>query len=144
MLAIRLQRLGKSGYPVYRVIVQDAAKHPMSGRIVAQVGSLNPHSKEVKLDKEVIEKYLKNGAQPSPRVAKLLADNGIKLPDWVAKMTEKTSKVRKPEKWRKLQPKEAPVAESTEAPAEEAKSEEVKSEGVKTEATEKESAEEAA
>ena len=74
MLAIRLQRLGRKGYPVYRVAVQESQRHPSSGRVVAYVGSYNPHTKAVKLDKEKIEKYLSTGAQPSPRVVKLLVE----------------------------------------------------------------------
>lgn len=46
MLAIRLQRLGRKGYPVYRLAVQEAHRHPSSGRVVAYVGSYNPHTKE--------------------------------------------------------------------------------------------------
>ena len=46
MLAIRLQRLGRKAYPVYRVAVQEAQRHPSSGRVVAYVGSYNPHTKD--------------------------------------------------------------------------------------------------
>ena len=45
MLAIRLQRLGRKGYPVYRIAVQEAQRHPSSGRVVAYAGSYNPHIK---------------------------------------------------------------------------------------------------
>ncbi|MCL2095238.1 30S ribosomal protein S16 [Candidatus Saccharibacteria bacterium] len=123
MLAIRLQRNGRSGYPVYRIVVQEANRHPLSGRIVSQVGSYNPHTKEVVLDKENAEKYLKNGAQPSSRVIRILEAEGIKMPDWVKKSPAKATKTKNAEKLRKNQPKEAPVAEETptnEVPAEEA------------------------
>ena len=39
MLAIRLQRLGRKGLPVYRIAVQESQRHPSSGRVVAYVGS---------------------------------------------------------------------------------------------------------
>lgn len=118
MLAIRLQRHGHKGYPVYRVIVQDSRRTPTSGRIVAQVGHYNPHTKENKLDIEKIEKYLNNGAQPSPRVVKLLVENKVKLPEWVEKpRTNKAGKIRFEDKLRKNQPKEESAPE---APAEEA------------------------
>jgi len=113
MLAIRLQRLGRKGYPVYRVAVQEAQRHPSSGRVVAYVGSYNPHTKEVRFDKEKIEKYLSNGAQPSPRVVKLLVEQKVKLPEWVQKAGKKDKSTRNPEKLRKNQPAEP------EAPAEE-------------------------
>lgn len=119
MLAIRLQRLGRKAAPVYRVAVQEAQRHPSSGRVIAYVGSYNPHTKESKVDVEKVERYLKNGAQPTPRVVKLLEANKVSLPSWVkTTRTDKTATIRHPEKLRKNQPKaEAPVAEA-EAPAE--------------------------
>ena len=80
MLAIRLQRLGRKAYPVYRVAVQEAQRHPSSGRVVAYVGSYNPHTKDTNINVEEAQKYLDNGAQPTPRVVKLLKDAGVKLP----------------------------------------------------------------
>ncbi len=120
MLAIRLQRIGRKGFPVYRVAVQEAQRHPSSGRVVAYVGSYNPHSKEVKIQVEEAQKYLDNGAQPSPRVVKLLKDAGVKLPKWVKQAsTDKQKTIRNVEKLRKNQPKEEVAAEaSTEEAAE--------------------------
>jgi small subunit ribosomal protein S16 len=126
MLAIRLQRLGRKAAPVYRLAVQEAQRHPSSGRVVAYVGAYNPHTKEVKLDTEKISFYLKNGAQPTPRVVRLLSEQKVDLPGWVKQpRTDKTAETRKPEKLRKNQPKEAaapeePVAEpeAEETPAE--------------------------
>ncbi len=105
MLAIRLQRVGRTGYAVYRVAVQESQRHPLSGRVVAYVGTYNPHTKEVKIQVETAQKYLDNGAQPSPRVIKLLADAGVKLPKWVVKSDKKTSAIKNSEKLRKNQPK---------------------------------------
>lgn len=108
MLAIRLQRLGRKGRPVYRLAVQEAQRHPTSGRVVAYVGSYDPHTKESKIQNEAVEKYLANGAQPSPRVVKLLKDAGVKLPGWVKESTsDKQKSIRNAEKLRKNQPKEA-------------------------------------
>ena len=119
MLAIRLQRLGRKAYPVYRLAVQEAQRHPSSGRVVAYVGSYNPHTKDVSVNVELAQKYLDNGAQPTPRVVKLLKDAGVKLPKWVKEFQGgKTKSVRNAEKLRKNQPKQEPVAE--EAPEVEA------------------------
>ena len=116
MLAIRLQRLGRKGYPVYRIAVQEAHRHPSSGRVVSYVGSYNPHTKEAKVEKDLAEKYLYNGAQPTPRVAKLLKEAGVKLPKWVKEpVSDKQKSLRNPEKLRKNQPKEEAVEETTEA-----------------------------
>lgn len=116
MLAIRLQRVGRKGYPVYRLAVQESQRHPSSGRVVAYVGSYNPHTKAANVQVELAQKYLDNGAQPTPRVVKLLADAGVMLPKWVQAATPKTKTIRNAEKLRKNQPKEE-VAEET--PAEE-------------------------
>ena len=117
MLAIRMQRNGRTHYPTYRIVVQEAQRHPLSGRVVAEVGNYNPDTKALTLDKKAVEKYLKNGAQPSTRVAFILKKNGVKLPDWVKLAPKKSVKAKHADKLRKNQPKE-------EAPAEEAKAEE--------------------
>jgi small subunit ribosomal protein S16 len=129
MLSIRLQRLGRKGYPVYRIAVQEAQRHPSSGRVVAYVGSYNPHTKQVRFDKEKTELYLKNGAQPSPHVIKLMVQEKIAMPSWVKAQGKKDKKLRNPDKLRKNQP-EAPKEETPaaaapdEAPAEEGPTEE--------------------
>lgn len=107
MLAIRLKRTGRKAYAVYRIAIQEANRHPSSGRVVAYVGNYNPHTKDVTLNKEKIEEYLSHGAQPSPRVVKLLKDAKIKLPNWVKEPNLSKKRVtRNPEKLRKNAPKE--------------------------------------
>ena len=119
MLAIRLQRLGRKAYPVYRLAVQESNRHPSSGRVVAYVGSYNPHTKEANVNVEQAQKYLDNGAQPTPRVVKLLKDAGVKLPKWVKEFEGgKEKAVRNAEKLRKNQPKEEAPEEVAETPAE--------------------------
>ena len=115
MLAIRLQRLGRKGYPVYRLAVQEAQRHPSSGRVVAYVGSYNPHTKEANVNVEVAQKYLDTGAQPTPRVVKLLKEAGVKLPKWVKEADSSRQKaIKNAEKLRKNQPKEEVAEESVE------------------------------
>ncbi len=118
MLAIRLQRVGRKGYPVYRLAVQESQRHPSSGRVVAYVGSYNPHTKQATIQVELAQKYLDNGAQPTPRIVNLLKDAGVKLPSWVKTVaTDKQKTIKNAEKLRKNQPKEEVAPE---APAEEA------------------------
>lgn len=123
MLAIRMQRTGRKGHAMFRVVVQDTRNTPTSGKVVAQLGHYDPHTKAVSVDKEKASFYLSNGAQPSDRAARLLKSEGVELPSWVKAATEKTKAIRNPEKLRKNQPKEeAPVEEKVEeapeAPAE--------------------------
>ena len=121
MLAIRMQRNGRAHYPTYRIVVQEAQRHPLSGRVVAEVGNYNPQTKALTLDKELVEKYLSNGAQPSSRVAFILKKNGVKMPKWYKEPTAKKATAKHADKLRKNQPKEEAPAE--EAPAEEAAAE---------------------
>lgn len=113
MLVIRLQRTGRKGHAQFRVVVQDSRRTPTSGRIVAALGSYNPHNKEVILDKEKAALYLKNGAQPSDRVVRLLQAEKVALPAWVKLPTTKEGKLRNAEKLRRNRPAEeaAPVVE---------------------------------
>jgi small subunit ribosomal protein S16 len=113
MLAIRLQRTGRSGHAQFRVIVQDSRFSPTRGRVVAYLGSYNPHTKTAEVDSEKASQYLQNGAQPSDRVAKLLKSQGVKLPDWVKLEEPRKRATRNPEKRRSTRPAEpeAPVAE---------------------------------
>ena len=121
MLAIRLQRLGRKAYPVYRLAVQESNRHPSSGRVVAYVGSYNPHTKEANVNVEQAQKYLDNGAQPTPRVVKLLKEAGVKLPKWVKEFdANKQKSVKNAEKLRKNAPREEEAAEETAAPEAEA------------------------
>ena len=125
MLAIRLQRLGRKGLPVYRLAIQESQRHPSSGRVVAYVGSYNPHTKEANIQVEAAQKYLDNGAQPTPRVVKLLKDAGVKLPKWVKEpAADKQKAIKNAEKLRKNQPKEEVAEEAPEAPAEDTPAEE--------------------
>ena len=138
MLAIRMQRLGRKGHPTYRVVVQDSRQTPTSGKYVAMLGSYDPHAKTNTLVKDKAQFYLDHGAQPSDRVVRLFASEGIKLPKWVNEPTKQERVTRNPEKLRKNQPakpvEEAPVkAESpseasAEEPVAEAQSEEVTTE----------------
>ena len=114
MLAIRMQRTGRKGHAQYRLIVQDSRLTPTSGKLVYKLGSYNPHTKQVILDKEKAQYYLDNGAQPSPRITLILKNEGVKLPSWVKDVTKKESTTKNPEKLRKNQPKEEVTAESSE------------------------------
>lgn len=151
MLTIRMQRTGRKAKALFRVVVQDSRFSPTSGRVVAQLGHYDPHTKEAVLDTEKAQQYLTNGAQPSERVVRLFQAQKIKMPDWVDQpRTDRASKTRHAEKLRKNQPKEEVVAEEApveepaeaEAPAEEAAPEEPKAEEPKTEEAPAESAEE--
>jgi small subunit ribosomal protein S16 len=125
MLSIRMQRAGRKGHPTYRVVVQDTRWAPTSGKFVASLGSYDPHTKTTTLAKEKAELFLKNGAQPSDRVIKLLTSEGVKMPAWVAKPGKQKRAIKNPDKLRRNRPPEPKVeepavseVETSEAPAE--------------------------
>lgn len=143
MLAIRLQRTGRKGYAQYRVIVQDAHRSPTSGRVVAYLGSYDPHAKTISLKKDQAQKFLDNGAQPSERVVSILKSEGVKLPKWVKTNDPKERSTRNPEKLRKNQPKEEVKDEANkETPASEDAPAETPSEETPAEASAETSSEE--
>lgn len=122
MLTIRMQRTGRTGHAQFRVVAQDKRFSPLSGRVVAYLGSYDPHTKTAQLDGQKISDYMDKGAQPSPRVIKLLKAEGIKLPKWASQPPAKKKAIRNPEKLRKNRPAE-PKQEAK--PAEPAVKEEV-------------------
>lgn len=124
MLVIRMQRTGRKGHAMFRVIVQDSRLTPTSGKVVAQLGSYDPHAKTVILNKEKATFYLDHGAQPSDRVAGLLKREGVKLPDWATLPTKKERAVRNIDKRRSTAPP-APVEKAPAAKEEAAATEEV-------------------
>lgn len=119
MLAIRMQRTGRKDSAQFRVVVQDSRRTPTSGNIVALVGNYNPHTKETNIDKEKLEFYLNNGAQPSDRVVRIMKKQKMAIPSWVKQPVDKQSKTKNSEKLRKHQPVEEKPAVVEEAPASE-------------------------
>ena len=71
---IRLRRMGAKKAPFYRVVVADS-RSPRDGRFIEEVGTYNPMTEpaEVNLDMEKINTWIKNGAQPTDTVKKLIA-----------------------------------------------------------------------
>ena len=73
---IRLKRLGAKKAPFYRIVVADS-RYPRNGRFIEELGYYDPmkNPAEVKIDSEKVEKWLKNGAQPTDTVKALIAKN---------------------------------------------------------------------
>lgn len=118
MLTIRLQRTGRSGHSQFRLVAQDSRFSPKRGRVVAYLGSYNPHTKQVTVDAEKVSRYLENGAQPSETAAKLLQKQGVKLPGWFKASQSKERAVRNPDKRRSTRPASAETAADKPAEAE--------------------------
>ncbi len=73
MVKIRLQRQGKKKAPFYHIVVADS-RRARDGRIIEKIGSYDPMTdpSTVVLDKELVEKWIKNGAKPTDTVKRLI------------------------------------------------------------------------
>jgi len=78
MVRIRLKRVGGKKHPFYRVVVADQ-RAARDGSFIEQIGTYDPFPDPpaIKLDEEKVNKWLKDGAQPSDSVASLLKTAGI-------------------------------------------------------------------
>jgi len=72
MVKIRLSLKGRKGQRSFWIIAIDERKVRDSGNYLEYLGFYNPRSKEIKLDKENINKWLSHGAQPTDTVKSLL------------------------------------------------------------------------
>jgi small subunit ribosomal protein S16 len=80
-LKIRLARGGSKKRPYYHVVIADA-RSPRDGRFLEKVGSWNPllgkeDAKRVELDTARIQHWIDQGAQPTDRVLRFLAEAGV-------------------------------------------------------------------
>lgn len=80
MVKIRLKRMGAHKRPFYRVVVADS-RTPRDGRFIEEIGTYNPlkDPAEIKIDVEVAQKWISNGAQPTDTVRALLKKSGVEL-----------------------------------------------------------------
>jgi small subunit ribosomal protein S16 len=74
---LRLMRVGKTKQPSYRLVAADS-RSPRDGRFIEILGQYNPRSEPsvVTIDNEKVLKWLRQGAQPTERVQKLLEISG--------------------------------------------------------------------
>ena len=75
MVKIRLMRMGSKKRPFYRIVAADV-RAPRDGKFLEILGYYNPRTKphELKVDTDKVKKWIGNGAQPTNRVSKLIAD----------------------------------------------------------------------
>lgn len=70
MLKIKLSPVGKKNHPFYRIIVaEDRSK--LTGTNLANLGTYDPISGDLKLDKKELDSWVAKGAQTTIRVKKL-------------------------------------------------------------------------
>jgi small subunit ribosomal protein S16 len=73
VVKIRLARVGSKKNAIYRVVVADS-RSPRDGRNIDTIGRYNPQPDPsiVEIDLEKAERWIANGAQPTPAVRKLI------------------------------------------------------------------------
>ena len=74
---LRLMRMGKKKQPTYRVVAADARK-ARNGRFIEALGFYDPRRDPsvIEIDNDKAVAWLRNGAQPTERVEKLLKISG--------------------------------------------------------------------
>jgi len=133
MLKIRLQRIGKKKQAHYKIVVMEHTRKT-TGKYLELLGWYNPHTSEISVDEEKLNRQISNGAKMSATVNNLLINKGVikgeKMTSWKPKkkpVKEEAAPAaapadKKPEEAAKKEekPEEKPVDE---APAEEKKEE---------------------
>ena len=75
MVKIRLARGGAKKRPFYSIVVADQRRAPR-GRFIERVGFFNPRAQggeeRLRVDRERVQYWISQGAQPSTRVEQLL------------------------------------------------------------------------
>ncbi|HEY9148406.1 MAG TPA: 30S ribosomal protein S16 [Gammaproteobacteria bacterium] len=75
MVTIRMARGGAKKRPFYQIVVTDS-RNRRDGRFIERLGFFNPvargNEERLRLDRERVDYWLSQGAQPSERVASLL------------------------------------------------------------------------
>ena len=77
MVKIRLMRMGATKRPFYRVVVADS-RSPRDGRFIENIGKYHPMEDPslIEIDEDRALYWLRQGAQPTEQVEKLLRISG--------------------------------------------------------------------
>jgi small subunit ribosomal protein S16 len=138
-LRIRLSRGGAKKRPFYRIVVADS-RSPRDGRFIEKLGTYNPllpsdHESRVTMKEERVRHWLSQGATPSVRVHRFLAQAGILEALPIPEQTKKDKprakaqeRLREAEEAAKAAAEAAAAAPAEEAPAEEVAAEEAPAE----------------
>lgn len=73
MVKIRLKRLGTKKNPFYRIVVADS-RWQRDGKFIEEIGTYDPMKQpaEIKINLESVDKWIKNGAQPTDIVKSII------------------------------------------------------------------------
>ena len=71
MLKIRLARTGRKGLPLYRIVLTEHRAASQHGYLKV-LGTYNPRTKDLVLDRVAADQYVAHGAQYSDTLKKIL------------------------------------------------------------------------
>lgn len=121
-LKIRLTRRGTTNRPYYHIVAADS-RSARDGAYLEKLGTYDPlaTTDRIKLEADAIKAWIAKGAQPSERVAKMLAQAGLMAaPKISARPKKSTPKKKSQDRADSKAEKAAALAEAAAAPKEEA------------------------
>jgi len=107
---IRLQRIGRTNDPSFRVVLTDRRNSPKSRNFVEILGTMNAKTGKPALEADRIKHWLKMGAKPSPSMHNLLISEKVIEGKKLNVLPKKSPRKKEVEG-------EAPAAPAAEAPA---------------------------
>ncbi len=113
---IRLARGGSKGAPFHKIVVADQ-RSPRDGRFIERVGSYNPllpsdHADRVVVKADRVKYWLGVGAQPTERVARMLAKLGLCEAPAITEKPKKSAPKAKAQERMKAKAEAAAAAEA--------------------------------
>lgn len=114
-LSLRMSRHGAKKRPFYHIVVADS-RCARDGRYLEKLGTYNPmvekdHADRLRLNVERIKYWLSVGAQPSDRMARMLATAGLmEAPKWDASPKKSAPKAKAQERAKEKAEKAAAAA----------------------------------
>jgi len=105
VVKLRLKRMGRKGFPVYKIVAADS-RSPRDGKFIDAVGLYDPktHPMTIDIKEDRVLYWLKNGAQPTPTVRHLLRRKGVTLKFHLMKKGLSAEEIQKRiDEWNSLQ-----------------------------------------
>lgn len=122
MVKIRLQRVGTTKKPAYRLVVADS-RSPRDGAYIEVIGHYDPRTSPptIVIKQEKALEWLGRGAQPTQTVASLLNKSGVSHKQVSALLRQPTERKTPKKKEKKKEAAEVKPAAPESKPAKEAK-----------------------
>lgn len=95
MLMMRLQRIGRTNEPHFRVVIVDKKHSPKSGKFIDIVGSYNPKSGAIEVKADLVKEWIGKGVKLSDTVHNFLISKGVIEGKKISSLPKKTSVKRK-------------------------------------------------